>query len=275
MLIWNCVMLVANAARATVRMSTAGHVGRLGARRIAADEHHLPDVVGDVAAHRVEVQRQAAGVDDLPQRVPVRVPERRELRRVGDVETAQHAALGDALDLGDGGLDRMVRDRGEAGEALGVRRAEVGEPLVVDAHDLDGRPRGRSCVPWRRGSRTAPRPARRRRSWSLDPELGVGEPANAALAIRRRVRWPPSGPSGGCVPGRTRVPPSPCRTGDRGWRPSSSSTPAPSVRRSRRACGPSSADGALADEEIGRQPAEVDVTVGRDHLVAHRRISSG
>ena len=49
------------------------------------------------------------------------------------------AALGHALDLGDRRLDRVVRDRREPGEALRVRRAEVGEPLVVDAHDLDGR----------------------------------------------------------------------------------------------------------------------------------------
>jgi hypothetical protein len=86
----------------------------------------------------VKVQRQPGGVDDFPQRIPVRVPQRLQIRRVGDVEAAECAAPGDALDLGDGRFDRMVRDRSEAGEALGVRRAESGEPLVVDAQDLDG-----------------------------------------------------------------------------------------------------------------------------------------
>src|SRR2546430_10782125 len=38
-------------------------------------------------------------------RSPVGIPERGQFRRVRDVESAQHAALGHALDLGDGRLE--------------------------------------------------------------------------------------------------------------------------------------------------------------------------
>src|SRR2546428_13429511 len=55
------------------------------------------------------------------------------------MSSPRSTALDDALDLGDGRLQRMVRDRGEPGVAARMSRAEVGEPLVVDAQDLDRR----------------------------------------------------------------------------------------------------------------------------------------
>jgi len=44
MFTWNCVMLVANAARATA--ARRGRVGQRRARGITADEHDLADVIG-------------------------------------------------------------------------------------------------------------------------------------------------------------------------------------------------------------------------------------
>src|SRR5262249_55535389 len=103
-------------------------------------------------------------------------------RAVGDVETAQHAAPRDALDLGDRGLDRMVRDRGEACEALGVRRAEPGKPFVVDAHHLDG---GLGIVEAARGAEHAVEDLGLYAVavLVLDPQVGFGQAADAALAV--------------------------------------------------------------------------------------------
>src|SRR5262249_62035402 len=38
----------------------------------------------------------------------------------------------------DGRLDRMIRDGSQTAVALGMGRAEVGQPFVIDPHDLDG-----------------------------------------------------------------------------------------------------------------------------------------
>ena len=86
----------------------------------------------------VEVHRQGGLVGDLPDRIPLGIPERHDVVRVGDLETAHAAALDHAPHLFHGGLDGSVRDAGETGVAVGVRVAEVGEPLVVDPHQLDG-----------------------------------------------------------------------------------------------------------------------------------------
>ena len=139
-------------------------------------------MIRGVSAHRVEVQRQARRIDDLPERVPVRIPQRLDVGRVRDVEPGQPPALGHALDLGDGGLERMVRDRREAREALGMRRAEPGEPLVVDAGDLD---RGLAVG---EPSRHAEDPVEHLGLHAVavlvqDPQLGLGEAADSFLAV--------------------------------------------------------------------------------------------
>src|SRR5207248_10253068 len=75
--------------------------------------------------HGVEVHRQGGLVGDFPHRVPLGIPERHDVVRVGDLETA-HAALDHAPHLFHGGLDEGVGDAGKAGVTVGVRVAEAG-----------------------------------------------------------------------------------------------------------------------------------------------------
>src|SRR4030095_126405 len=159
MFIWNWVMFEANADRATGR-STFGASAALARAGLA----------------------QAAAVDTVPERIPVGVPERLEVRRVGDVEPPQGAALDDALDLGDGRLQRIVRNRREPDIAVGVRRAEIGEPLVVDAQDFDRRLRivhaagGAEDTAEHLGLHAAP-------ILILEPEIVVGDAPYPAFAV--------------------------------------------------------------------------------------------
>ena len=142
--------------------------------------------------------------------IPVRIVERRHVERVGHVEAADPAALDDALHLGDGGLDGRARDAGEAGEALGVRVAEVGEPVVVDPDHLDGRlgigharARAEDAVEHLGLDAVA--------VLVLQAQLGLAEPPDARACRPRRGRSRPCGPSDGSARARTRGRPSPCR----------------------------------------------------------------
>src|SRR6516162_3789463 len=96
--------------------------------------------VGPVTtADRVEMQWQTARCDGVPDRVPPGIPQWRHIVPAGDFEAARDTAPGDALDLADSRLRVVVRDAGEAGIAIRVSGAEIGEPLVVDAQHLAGR----------------------------------------------------------------------------------------------------------------------------------------
>src|SRR5215831_20792677 len=81
----------------------------------------------------------------------------------------------------------MVRNRGQTCETLRMRRAEVGEPLVVDPHDFH---RGLGIVhPSRRAEDSIEHFALYAvEILILDPEPGLGETANAALAILVEAR---------------------------------------------------------------------------------------
>ena len=137
--------------------------------------------VGRAAADGVEVQRNAGLVAELPQRLPMLVPQRRHVGPVGDVEAA-HAALGAAHRLGDRLLHVVVREVGQADQPLGRRLAEIVEPVVVDAQHLQ---RGLGIV----------QPAARAQHavdhlglhavavLVLEAELGFGEAADALLAV--------------------------------------------------------------------------------------------
>ena len=98
-----------------------------------------PFGVGELAADGVDVNRDPARVHRRPQGVPVTVVERLHVDGVRDLEAAYRAPLRDPLDLGHRRVDVVVGDAGDPGEAVGMGLAEVGEPFVVDAHDLDGR----------------------------------------------------------------------------------------------------------------------------------------
>ena len=120
--------------------------------------------------------------------------------RVGDVEAAHGAALGHALDLGHRRVDVVVRDAGQPGEAVRVRVAEVGEPVVVDAQHLDGGLGIVHAACWSPGRRRAPRPARRRGpgpSAAAPARSGGGCPSCRPRTARSR----PCGRSGGSGPG--------------------------------------------------------------------------
>ena len=181
----------------------------------------------------------------------------------------QGAALGHALDLGDGRLERVVGDRREPAEPLRVLAAEVGEPLVVDPHHLDG---GLGIV---HASGRAEHPVEHLGLHAvpvlvLDPEVGVGEAADALLAV---------GVEAGLLhairavdAARDVLPPRRAHAVDASERgallggPRGTAGPVrhvghPVPHRRRRARG----------EQVGREPAEVDVAVRGDGLVSHRR----
>jgi hypothetical protein len=262
MFTWNCVMWAANAARATGR-STSGAPG---------------SKVGRVAADGVKVQRQPGRVDDFPQRLPVRVPQRLQVRRVGDVETAQRPALCDALDFGNGGLDRMIRDRAEAGEALGIRRAEFGEPRVVDAHDFD---RGLGIVEPAGGAEDAIEHLGLHAVaiLILHAEIGIGQTADAALAVlvepRRRHAIGALDLAGHIQPPSRTHAVHVTEVGALLRRPHPAVGPVGHVRHALAQRGRG-----VGGKKIRRQPTQVNVTIRGDHLVAHggcsnRRVDRG
>ena len=152
----------------------AGDEGREGGPRLKLGE---PFGLGQLPADGVDVHGKPARVDRLPQGVPVTVVEGLHVEGVRDLETADGAPLRDPLDLGHRRLDVVVGDAGDAGEAVGMGLAEVGEPFVVDPHDLD---RGFRIVQPVRGpedpvEHLAPDPVE---VLVPHPELGLGEPAD-------------------------------------------------------------------------------------------------
>src|SRR4030095_7472474 len=98
MFIWNWVMFEANADRATGRSTfgASGAFARVGSEPI------------------MMIFRMWSGVSP---------------------PTVGSAALENALPPRERRRQRMVRDRGEPGVAVWMCRAEVGQPLVVDAQD--------------------------------------------------------------------------------------------------------------------------------------------
>jgi hypothetical protein len=56
------------------------------------------------------VHRQLSFLGNLPQRVPAGIPERRDIRPIGNIKTAQDTVFGDALDLRDCGADIVARN---------------------------------------------------------------------------------------------------------------------------------------------------------------------
>jgi hypothetical protein len=235
--------------------------------------HELLHGLGEAGADGVEVDREPAAVDDFPERVPRRVPQRLQVRRVRDVEPAHGAALGHALHLRDGGLDRMVRNRRETRIALGMARAELREPLVVDPHDLDGRLRiihaagGAEDSVEHLGLDAVP-------VLVLQSQIGIGQATDALLAV---VVEPGLGHAVGAMnaagdvlaSGRAHAVHEP-QIGALLRNPHLALGPVDDVRHP-----VSHVGGGAGDEEIGGKPAEIEVAVGGDHLVAHGFLQPG
>jgi len=121
--------------------------------------------------------------DDFPERVPVRVPQRLQVCRVGDVEPTQHKPrLATRL------TSALAASIGCWGSSPGRRSArmdgaELGEPLVVDAHDFDcrfGIPLRRPVAPRTPYRTSACTPSR---SWSFTRRPGSVRRRIAALAV--------------------------------------------------------------------------------------------
>src|SRR5262249_42544972 len=88
----------------------------------------------------VEMYRQGDLVGDLPDRIPLGIPKRRDVVGVGDLETAHTTALDHAPHLFHSSFNRRVGNASETRVAVGVRAAEASEPLVVDSDELNGGP---------------------------------------------------------------------------------------------------------------------------------------
>ena len=132
--------------------------------------HPMLGVVAELRAHRaaadVEADRDAGLLRGRPDRVPVPVGERRlavVLRLVAEVHRPV-AELDAALQLGDREVDVPERQRGDREQPVGVGAAPVGEEVVVGAHALARRARGRRGAGSSR-SRTRPRSGRAPGAW--------------------------------------------------------------------------------------------------------------
>ena len=238
-----------------------------GARRQLHLGSELRGVGPVAAADRVEMQRQAGRRDRIPDRVPPGIPQRRHVVPAGDLEAARHPAPGDALDLADGRLRVVVRDAGEAGIAIGMGGAEIGEPFVVDAQHLAGRlvvlepDRGTQDAVEHLGLHAVA-------LLVLEPQFGIGRAADALLAVviepGRRHPVRAMDLAGDVLPAaRAHAVHQPERgtvLGD----PLFAARPVGHVRHAvfvRRA--------GILDEEVGRQPDQIDMAVGRDDVVFH------
>ena len=244
---WNPVMWVAKAARAT-------RGGRLRP-------------VGTLAADGVEVHGQARGVGGSPQRLPDRIVERGHVVGIGHLDAARSAALGHPLDLGYRRLDGEAGDAGQPRVALGMCPAEVGEPLVVDAHHLRGRLGILKSIA---GAENAVEHFRLHSValLVLEAQVRVGEPAHAAAPV---VVEPGGGHAVGAVDlsrhvlaaGRAHAVDQPelralLRDPDRPLGPVGHiGHPVPHGRRR------------VRGEEIRRQPDQVEMAVGGDDAVVH------
>src|SRR5215475_2838941 len=130
----------------------------------------------------VKVQRQGGLVGDLPDRIPLGIPERHDVVRVGDFETAHTTTLDHTLHLFHCSFNGGVGDARKSGVTIRVCVAEVGELRIVNAYQLDG---GLSVVQPPGGAEDPVE------HFSLDavallvlqPQLWISEPSDAALAV--------------------------------------------------------------------------------------------
>ena len=187
-----------------------------------------------------------------------------------DLEAAHAAAPGDPLDLADRGVDVVVRDAGEPGKAVGMGIAEAGEPFVVDAQHLAGRfvvidPAGgaEDAVQYLGLDPVA--------VLVLDPQFGIGHAADALLAVlvdpfrRHPVRAVDLARLVEAA-GRAHAVHQPERGAFLGH-PLLAPRPVGHVGHAVLHCGRG-----IGGEQIGRQPDQIDMAVGRDHIVFHWHI---
>src|SRR5439155_22907394 len=155
--------------------------------------------------------------------------------------------------------------RGKAREAPGVRRAEVGEPLVVDPHDLDG---GLGVVHAAGGAEDAVEHLGLHAVavLVLDAQIGIAESPDALLAVRVE---PGFGHAVGAVDAARDVfAARRAHAVDEAELSALFRDPAFALRSLldvRHAL--AHLGRGLRDEEVGGQPAEIEVASGGDHLV--------
>ena len=232
-----------------------------------AAKQRLAGELREVAARpadRVEMHRQPARGDRVPYRVPPGVPQRRHVVAAGDFEPADIAALGDALDL----ADRRVDGRGlgcwRARQSAPGAAAEIGEPVIVDAQHRAGRlivvePVGGAENPVKDFGLDAVA------ILILEPQVGVGQPADCSFSIGIK---PGRGHAVGAVdlarlvlaPGRTHAVRQPERRAVLG-NPFLAARAVGDIGHAVLQSGRR-----VRGEEVGRQPDQIDMAIGRDRL---------
>ncbi len=223
--------------------------------------------VGTLGADGVEVHGQAGGVGGRPERLPDGIVERGHVVGVGDLDAAHAAPLGHALDLAHRRLDGEARNAGEPRVALGMRAAELGEPLVVDAHQLRGGLRILQAIA---GAEDAVEHFRLHAValLVLEAQMRVGEPAHPAAPVVVE-------PGGRHAVGAVDLPRHvlAARRAHAVHQPELRALP----RDPDRALGPVGDIGhalshgrrRVRGEEIRRQPDQVEMAVGGDDAVVH------
>ena len=208
----------------------------------------------------------------LPQRFPERIPQRRHVGPVGDVEAA-HAALGVAHHLGHRLFHVVVGDVGQPDQPIGRAAAEIVQPVIVDAQHLEG---GLGIV----------QPAARAQHavqhlglhavavLVLQAHRHVGQAANALLAV---VVEAGRGHAVGAVDdarhvfaaGRAHAVHQ-AELGALGAHPFGALRAFDHMRHAVLEGG-----GGIAGEQVGRQPDQVDMSIGGDDIVLHGRVPLG
>jgi hypothetical protein len=222
------------------------------------------------ATDRVEMHRQPARRRGVPHRVPPGIPQRRHAVFAGNFEAAHIAAARHALDFADRSIAVMVRDVGEAGIALGLLRTEIGEPVVVDAQHFAGRLvvveaacRAEDAVQHLGLYAVA--------LLILEAQIGVCQAPDFFLL---RIVQPGRGHPVGTVdfarfvepPGRAH-PAIETEGGAVLGHPFAAARSVGNIGHAVLELG-----GGVGGEQVGRQPDQIDVAIGRDDVVFHRAI---
>ena len=206
---------------------------------------------------------------DLPQRIPPRVPERRDVGAVGDVETAQRARVGDAFDFCDGRVDVVAGDAGEAGVAVGMGAAEARQPFVVDTQHFGG---GLVVVDAHGGAEDAIEyfAVDAVALLILEAQVGVGEAADAlAAVVVEPGRGHPIGAmdlAGNVLAARRAHAVHQAEVGPALGDPLLALGAVGDVRHPILQCGVR-----IGGEQIGREPDQINMAIGRDEFVPHPR----
>ena len=204
-------------------------------------------------------------VDRLPERLPHRMPHGLHVPRARQLD-ALEAELGDPMNLGDGGVDVAVGEAGETDVPVGIVAAELVHPRVVDAQHLVGR-LAVVQLGCRRENAVDDLGVDAVAVHLLDAQVRITRPAHALLAVLVQTGRRHHVDARAACPARTSCPSAPTPPA----RPKIGAVvgdPPPPVRSvgdvrhavlqlARR----------FRDEQVRREPDQIEVTVSRDSVV--------